>query len=233
MERFKRLSIASDFTIELVPEVPLSLTVKQQEEAWTLWNVLQLEGGTHFFNGTILNCCSLTSKKMVATFVDYAFFIAQQRLPHLRETLTPVAISGWTQAGDATLIGQRASFVAHNPNCYELVPSGGIDDRVVDGSRVDFRKQAFLELKEEAGLTADKITPLFIAKESNKNVIELCLHLSLPLRAALTTPTSPSGEYQQLMWLTPNELRQHVASHTYVPLSLFILDSVESHKFFE
>jgi len=204
--------LAQDFRITVV-ERELDLTFQKQVEA--IWENQGL------FDGKILSALEVSDDGMVASFVPYSYFFAAERDAALKEALgiQAVAVTGMTR-NDAGrwLLGQRSNDVTQYPLCWELAPSGGLDEASVKEGIVDFRGQLLRELHEETGIDqVESISPKFLVQDQLCNMWELCLDVVVG-----GEPQCQSDEYQKLQWVDKGGL----PSGDFVPLTHLLFNKM-------
>lgn len=148
--------------IILLPEAPVALDPSLEEEVEAVWQTARHRRGSHLFDGPIFSLEEISPYATSGRYVGYRLFIAQERRPELfcKLRVQPLAVTGVLQNPDGVFFGYRNAAVAVRSDCWELIPSGGIDRTTLtpDG-RLDPAKQVLTELWEEVGITSAAVTP--------------------------------------------------------------------------
>ncbi len=234
MNHFQVHQLSSSFTIEVLPYAR-GFTLSDHEKILieNIWNHELNRRPSNLYNGQILNVVSFSPDKMVAEFVDYKYFLAQLRDPNFEPVLElrTVGISGVTTVVDKVLIGRRSATVSTFPNCYELVPSGGIDPSALVGDKIDFVKQFEVELWEETGISVTEIKeirPMVLVYDENLKMYDLCAEIIVNY-SVLKEFIDPSEEYEDIEWIPKSEIGREIRRHKkdFVPLSLLLLEMMK------
>jgi len=128
MNAYKIYPLSEDFTIRVNAQLSKpKLSTEEIHRIERIWHEEE-QKKTILFNGQLLSFVSFDNQMLIGEFVEYKHYIAQARDHTLEAKLNiiSICISGITLSGEKVLVGQRASNLANYPNCYELVPSGGI-----------------------------------------------------------------------------------------------------------
>jgi hypothetical protein len=99
-------------------------------------------------------------------------------------------VSGLLQNSEGLFFGYRSSGVALQPECWELIPSGGVDrSALTETGQIYPAGQVLTELKEEVGINpAAVVSPrlLCFTEDSLHHIFELVWELKTTLdRAAI------------------------------------------------
>lgn len=226
MSDYQTLEIRKDFKVELAgkPRKP-RLSDDKASLIERIWQS-ELKANPFLFNGQLFSAQAYDKNKLTGAFVPFKYFIAQVRKSTLKSALKirPVGISGLTLLGDNVMIGKRAPFVTQYPNCYELAPSGSVDDECVVDHEIDLQALVKKELLEEVGIEAKRVKSIrffILAHDKKTDLIDLCALIKVQSFVL----QSRSGEYSQLMTIPKSELSYFVAQNKmhFVPLSLLLL----------
>jgi len=221
-------------TIEAVGEAP-ALPADLAAEIELLWQAEQERRGKTLFDGRILSAVEIGAERISGYVVEYRRFIAQKLRPGLFPALRvrPVAVSGLLRCADGILFGRRAEATTQDAGMWELAPSGGLDANGLDGqSRADLKAQIMAELREEVGLSPEKVfevMPFCLVEDSESHVIDIGMRLEAPGLAAEAVLSghreSASGEYSKLAVVAQANLAEFLARRSpgIVPVSQAIL----------
>lgn len=229
IQGYQTFKLAPNFSPQVVnsrEEIKLSDLVEGDIDC--AWNCAQKQKSGKLFNGRLYNFLSFERGVLLGTFVEYKHYMAQLIDPSLKSQLhiSPVAISCICLSKGKVLLGRRSQDVTDFPNCFELAPSGGIDPIVRNGDTIDIRRQAMIELEEEAGIPPSEIQecfPFLLIKDLKLDSYEICMLIKLkeqPLRLK-------SEEYVELRWLDSEELKVYAQKmeSKFVPVSLFLINN--------
>lgn len=224
-------SISCDFQIQVnYSATPLQLSEKTHFKIEEIWKQELIRTRGKVFNGEILSAAEVSPNQIKGHFVEYKHYLAQTRDPSLFNELQiqPVCVCGCTFAGNKILIGKRSDYVTAYANCFELVPAGGIDPSSVENDYANIVKQVEIELKEEAGLTAEmieKITPKFLLFCPQTHIYEVCSYIEVDPSSKQST-ADRDDEYTELFWIDKSEIKKFIEFNQgqMIPLSLQILN---------
>lgn len=224
------IPLTSDYSFLVIPEDPLlRLTKGELELIEKIWSEEEQREKRILFNGKLYSAIYVGPSRTVGRFVPYKFYIASLRAPELRERLAiyPVCITGRTFLNGSVLIGKRSMHVTQYPGCYELVPSGGIDDEAVQQGKINVFLQFQIELKEEACIVPEQIKHISLQSlefDAGSSTYEVCadIHVNAP---QMETPMYKSHEHEELQWIPINELSVFLNQHDadFVPFARKLL----------
>jgi hypothetical protein len=173
--------------IVLLPEPRPPLHPSLEEEVEAVWEKERNRPGATFFDGHIFSLEKVSPDTISGRYAGYRYFVAQERRPDLFSQLRvqPLAVTGILQNSEGVFFGYRNSAVAVQPDCWELVPSGGVDRSALrpDGG-LDPAQQILTELREEVGLLGEAVTPpkaLFFTEDPVHHIFELIWELKTDL----------------------------------------------------
>jgi len=154
----------------------------------SLWEFESKRRAGSLFNGRFFSIDEISQDSITGVFVEYRWFIAQQRQPDLFERLRirPLAVSGMVESTDGLIFGRRGNELTTDAGKWELAPSGGLDsDSCLPDHTVDYMRQFFSELSEEVGIEPDQITatsPLTLIEDEMTHVFDLAVAARTHLR---------------------------------------------------
>ena len=138
-------------------------------------------------DGTILSVRSIDAGIVHAQPCPYRLFVARERDAELRRALgiRAIGVSGVLvlerTEGTGVVLGRRATGVTEYGGAWELVPSGGLDPRRVDGNGlVDSLGCLLDELEEEVGLSRSAVgetRPLGLVRDIAQDGYDVCIAL--------------------------------------------------------
>lgn len=173
------------------------------------------QGGGRF-DGTVLCAAAWDATEIRAFSAPYRFVFAQLLRRDLFEgqQLWPLAVSGFTRCASEVLVGRRSGAVSQFPGCWELVPSGSLEQE-------DYRDQVLRELEEESGLPRDSVielAPIAIFEDAEERTLEIGLRLEIGPQWR----EAPLGgsEYDGIEWVAGGKLLHFLGSSSAVPMSV-------------
>lgn len=223
---YQTLKIKSQYKVEVVdPLEEWQLSDEVQAHIERIWRAELVT--RNLFNGSLLSALAYNKDQLTGIFVPYKYFIAQLRDPSLRSILkiTPVSISGMTLFEDHVIFAKRSPYVTQFPHCYELAPSGSIDNEFLEGSQINLAEQIKKELYEEVGIEPKRVKTIkFFALIYDEGLqsIDLCAEI----KAVPYSLHSHSWEYSQVITIPKSELAgfTKLDEARFVPLSLLMLE---------
>ncbi len=154
------LPIPEKFVV--LPEPSPTLHPSLEEEVEEVWQAERDRCGSTLFDGPLFSLEHISPHAISGRYVGYRLFLAQERRPELFSKLRvqPLAVTGVLQNPDGLFFGYRNSAVAVQSDCWELIPSGGVDrSTLTQGGQLCPAKQVLTELWEELGITGAAVTP--------------------------------------------------------------------------
>lgn len=215
-----RLTDAFQISVELVemhyPEALVSEVNRLWERA--------VAAEPWLFNGQFLNCNRFDEERLYGQFMEYKYYYAGTISKELRIELKllPVGVMGITQCGNAFLVGRRAETVTQYRGQLEFVPSGIVDPHSMLGRDIDVRRQYFLELEEEVGISADQvesIKPIWYLLDRTEGTLEIIA--AIQLKPGADSSRLALSEHSGMEWLDGGSLAEHFTGHSaeYVPVA--------------
>jgi len=121
------------------------------------------------------------------SYVDYRAIVADKRDSKLNLNIHPIGISGMTIIKENNnlnvLLAKRSSSVTDYPGFIELVPSGHIDESVLEADgKINYKLKLIEEFEEETGLnrsSINKISTLGFVLDKINQVYDVCCLLQL------------------------------------------------------
>lgn len=229
MANFKLFTISKDFKIKVVPDHFDSISADLKKEIDDIWNDESSRRKNGLFNGKILSAIKYEGDELFAKFVDYKVYLAQLSHLELEKYLKikPICVNGLTRCQDFILFGKRSLEVTQYQNCYELVPSGGLDPSSLFNEQIDIRQQILSEFEEETGIeefNIENIVLRYLIYDPAIYTYEICAELTInPM--ILQKKLTATKEYTDLFWLSKKELKNFISTHekNFVPLSIHLL----------
>jgi hypothetical protein len=173
----------------LIRPIRLEMPAEVQSRVMEIWRDEKKRKGDSLFNAKLFSISHFSSSRIEGCFVDYSSFIAQRRQPSLYEFLRvrPLAIAGLVHCRGGVVFGHRAATVEMDAGCWELVPSGGVDETAVDEGNINIEAQLRSELLEEVGLQLPSSSPrskIFAAvQDDQSHVTDIGMILSVDYSA--------------------------------------------------
>jgi hypothetical protein len=143
--------------IIVLPEPGLVLSRSLQREVDEIWQTERAWRGSTLFDGPLFSVEEFFPPTVVGRFVAFRRYLAQERRPELFSELRiqPLSVTGLLQNAEGLFFGYRSSAVALEPDCWELIPSGGVDrSTLTETGQIHPAGQILTELKEEVGINA-------------------------------------------------------------------------------
>lgn len=152
-----------------------------------LWKSALLKNPT-LTDGIILSISKIETNTIFCNKIPYRYWIAQKQCPELFSYLKtqPLAVSGLLCCEDGIIFGKRSSQVTQQPDCWELVPSGGVEEECIKNNKyIDYQEQLYAELKEELGIFEESIIntkSICLIEDSETHVFDIGITLTTLLK---------------------------------------------------
>jgi len=146
----------------VLPELGPALRRSLEQEVEEIWQAERACRGSALFNGPLFSVEEITPHAVAGRFVEFRRYLAQERRPELFTELRiqPLAVTGLLQNAEGLFFGYRSSAVALQPDCWELIPSGGVDrTTLTETGQIYPAGHVLTELQEEVGLNAAAVAP--------------------------------------------------------------------------
>jgi hypothetical protein len=228
--RIQQVTAALEITAE--PGRP-SLDADVEASVQALWETELAQRGNALFNGKLFSIDKLGSDRIIGTFVEYRWFVAQHRRPALFKDLgvRPLAVSGMIESVDGLIFGKRNQSLATEGGKWELAPSGGLDiDACLHGCSVDYMAQFFQELEDEVGILPTQLSgaaPFVLIEDPATHVFDLGISAQTALSAAQIKLVfdQTAREYSELKFVEKSQLAIFQEQHgeAIVPLTITLL----------
>lgn len=163
---------------------PSAATLRRVED---IWRLEQERRGGALFNGRVFSVDRWQDGRIEGNFVDYMWLLAQWRDPRLFLELevTSLSVSGLLTGPSGIAFGRRGRQTSQNPGCWELIPSGGIDEGCIDAAGVpQADRQILSELDEELGLTPQEVEApraFLLIEDGEAHVVDIGYELTTAL----------------------------------------------------
>ena len=169
------------------------------------------------YNGRLFSIDHCDAKTIVGWISEYRYFLAQRREPSLHATLKikPLAVTGILSCSDGVLFGRRSGRSEMDSGCWELVPSGGVDDAAVGSTgQVSLERCILIELEEETGIGAAELSAhsraVALVEDPQSHVTDVGIMLATASSAAQIQhrfAALENREYSELEIVAPAEVR--------------------------
>src|SRR4030095_2256068 len=201
-----------------------------------VWGDALHKSGSKLFDGSLFNFESFTVEKdtMVVngSFINYKYFWVQKN-KNLDLNITPLGISGMLlieiNKKYVVAFAKRTSVNLQYPGYFELIPSGGIDDR---GGREEINYHDILkdELHEEAGIDRtmiNSISTLGLIFDLRDKVYDIaCVIRSRVTKKEIEVFIQNSSEYEDVRLVNIYDIQNFLETNRgcVVPTSICILE---------
>ncbi len=225
-----------DENLRLVRDpAPFSLPENSGKHVDEIWREEKSRRGRHIYNAPILTMVQRRKSLIHSRFVQYKEYIALRRRPDLFggfEIFT-LGVSGLVLSDDSAFFARRADHVTGYAGYYELIPSGGIDDRFLDADgRIDYIRQLLAELKEETGIDethVEKTKALALIYDDVDRSYDLCVECVLAVstgEALEIIRACSQNEYEPPIAVSFDDIGSFVGDKkkNVVPTSLALLE---------
>jgi len=143
--------------IMVLPEPGPALAPSLEREVNEIWQAERAWRGAALFDGSLFSVEEISRRTVAGRFVEFRRYLAQERRPDLFSELRiqPLSVTGLLQNPEGLFFGYRSSAVALQPDCWELIPSGGVDrTTLTEAGKIHPAGQILTELREEVGINA-------------------------------------------------------------------------------
>jgi hypothetical protein len=174
----------------VLPEPGPVLAPSLEQEVNEIWEAERACPGVALFNGALFSVEEFSTPTIAGRFVEFRRYLAQERRPELFSELRiqPLSVTGLLQNAEGLFFGYRSSAVALEPDCWELIPSGGVDrTTLTETGQIHPAGQVLTELQEEVGINAAAVaSPRLIcfSEYPIHHTFELVWELETPLDRA-------------------------------------------------
>ena len=169
------------------------------------------------YNGRLFSVDHCNAKTIVGWISEYRYFLAQRREPSLHAALKikPLAVTGILSCSDGVLFGRRSGRSEMDAGCWELVPSGGVDEAAVGpAGQVSLERCMLIELEEETGIGASELSApsraIALVEDPQSHVIDVGIMLATASSAAQIQhrfAALENREYSELEIVAPADVR--------------------------
>lgn len=161
----------------------INIVIRNSSQCFTTKEIARIEAAwrkrpQNVFNGKVLACRSYSYKEKKIMLDCY--FTEYKYVYSMRDKITPVAVSGiCIDTDNCTIIAVR-NKVSDCIGKYELVPSGGIEKRIVENVKKGHKNQILVEMCEETGgaLSTENVISvddLGICYDAQNNTMDICM----------------------------------------------------------
>lgn len=212
-----------------------------EEKLEKTWNDFCKKKNYQLFNDRVLTYIDSFQKNneliINAGFVDYKIAVSSRIQPNLGLNLKQIGVSGITIINENNskyvLFSSRSSQTTEYPNFLELVPSGNIDESVLNNDgHIDYSSKLISEFVEETGLDKSyiqKIEPKFLVFDKRHQVYDICCQILISdSRNHIIKSFENISEYEKPILIPLSSLSKFVSEnfHKIVPTSLAILSNI-------
>ena len=214
-----------------------SSVVSRVDQIW----VKETSKNPKLFNGKTFSYVSHEKyddeTRVVGSFIEYKYFLAQLREPILDLGIKPIGVSGLVLLNDKeekiVVFALRDDYVTQYPGCIELVPSGTIDvSSVLPNGEIDVHAALRKEFAEETGLSVDCISrmkDIGFVLDRRDQVYDVCVLIQVnATKEQVLDSFSRVSEYNSPCFVRLDDIPHFVKenAHTMVPSSIAILHAV-------
>ncbi len=198
--------------IIVLPESGPALPRSLGQEVDEIWQAERALRGSALFDGPLFSLEEISPHTVAGRFVQFRRYLAQERRPELFSELRiqPLTVTGLLQNAEGLFFGYRSSAVALQPDCWELIPSGGLDrTTLTEAGQIHPAGQVLTELQEEVGINAAAVVSprlLCFSEDPLHHNFELVWEIETPLdrtailRAHAALPHREHAEITFVSW---------------------------------
>jgi NUDIX domain len=195
------------------------------------------------FNGTLFNCMRVNHQAsglfVEGNFISYKYFWAQRNVKGVDLNITPLGVSGILMTEEFghefVTFAKRTSVNLQYPGYYELIPSGGIDDRGKRGE-LNYFEQLIDELYEEVGVESNQvktISTLGLLYDVQDKVYDIgcTIHLRSSQKE-IEVCIKNSTEYEDVQFVRVDEIQNFLQNKkgNIVPASIGLIEMLNTNK---
>lgn len=210
---FRLHPLEADFTIDVLPSSPVR-PAALEARVDAIWAAEQRVRDDRLFNGRILSLVEYSPHRLTLQRSEYRYLVARLRQPSMADELDvrPVGVTGVLTCRDGLVLGRRADAVTQDAGRWESAPAGVLD-------QPDAYAQVRDELREEVGITADRLTSCraIVLVEGVATGVQTII---FDLRTSLTASdvhaahaSATAHEYAELAVVPRDHLSDYVAEH--------------------
>ena len=147
-----------------------------------------------------------------------------------------MAVSGICIDSNDNIIVSVRNKVTDYAGYYELIPSGGIDKRYVEGNRQGYKEQLLVELCEEGGIMLKEnvvgIDTLGVCYDAGSNTIDICMKIQCGIDFMSVILDDKNDEYSSMTILIDklNSIKEVLKDKEVVMTSRMILKNINGNK---
>jgi hypothetical protein len=167
------------------------------------------------------------------SFVDYKYFWAQRNVQGLNLQITPLGVSGVLiieiSGKKFMVFAKRTTLNLQYQGYYELIPSGGIEDRGIRG-KINYYDYLKDELYEEAGIESDRvksISTLGLLYDTRDKVYDIgCVIQTDCSEQEVLSLMKRSSEYESVEFVNAKRVKNFIADNKdrIVPSSMGLIE---------
>jgi len=169
------------------------------------------------------------------SYVDYKTVLVDRKEPKLNLKINQIGVSGMTLIQENNnlnvLFSIRSSIITEYPGFIELVPSGNLDQSVLeDDGTINYKSKLIEEFEEETGLnrsSINKVSTLGLVRDNINHVYDVCCLLILNTSSEeLTSSFEKVSEYKVPQLVNVKDLKKFSTnnSNKIVPTSKAIIE---------
>jgi len=167
-------------------------------------------------------------------FIDYKTILADRKHPELNLKINQIGVSGLTiikeKSDTFVLFSIRNKSTTEYPGYFELVPSGNLDESVLQKDEIiDYKLKIIQEFEEESGLDKkflDAVSTIGLVRDNINQVYDVVCLLELSNKLEmLRSSFKKVSEYKQPLFIKVENLEDFLAENSkkIVPTSKAII----------
>ena len=232
---FCELILTENVAVNIVP-VPKAYTTARDQARQVIdetWETAMFIGNSGYTNAKIFNILELKFSfekgfEMEGFFVQYKDFFCQRIKGDIGLGIKPLGVSGIVNFSSSdgknlVLFGKRAKNLTQYPEHFEMVPSGGVDDKYIDrNGKIEFKENLIVEFEEELDINRSHIKSINVVGvliDFNDQVYDILLKITTDL---IPFDFMPTREYSEFLYITDDHLSEFIGKNEVVPTSIAV-----------
>lgn len=232
---FCDLILTENVTVNIVPVTKMYLTARANslQIINDTWKTANATADVEYTNSNIFNIADLKWSfeggfVLEGFFVQYKDFFCQRKYGDIGLGIKPLGVSGIVNTYSSSsqnliLFGKRAKHLTQYPEYFEMVPSGGVDDKCLDlDGNLSLNESIILEFEEELNVKRSFIKNIIIAGvliDLKDQVYDILIKLITDFDQIDFKPTN---EYTEFKYIPSDSLSDFIEKNKVVPTSIAV-----------